>query len=202
MKVEWHNLLEAHMNKNTSCFLKASGSPATYETLIEQVKNDSVHLRNTVPFDSISSFINSSEFSLNCVQITFIASSISTDGVRIIFPLNAHSTKKETREEERFSFKNDEQIKVRILNPYDKKTLLEKPVIDLSSSGVSFKTSPNSKLFEEGQFFESITIATGENQDKAFSGTVKYNRKYLDLKGNLVSHVGIKLTSKVKDTSK
>ena len=120
-----------------------------------------------------------------------IATTISGDGQDIIFPLKKDSVIEETRQSERFSFTAEEKVICEILNPYDGSTKLSKSVMDMSATGLSLRTTFESKLFRPGTQLEDIKVLIGGEPYTQTSGTVVYTRKLLDLKNHLRLQVGI-----------
>lgn len=194
MNIELHNQLETCMNRKASCFLSVDTMQLYYETHIHQVAQDSILLKNTIPYTLIKEFSQGNKYYLSCFQTTFESTSISSNGVDIVFPVSIHSVSQNVREEERYAFTNDENVKLQIRNPWDKETILEKTIIDLSSSGVSFRTKPQRSIFSVGQEFSELRVIAEKMKDKIHSGVVKYNREYIDLKGKIVCQVGIELS--------
>ena len=81
---------------------------------------------------------------------------------------------------------------VEILNPYDGETRLSKAVMDMSATGMSLSTTFDSQLFKAETFLPSLRVMIDGELYTQTRGRVVYNRKLLDLSGQLRTQVGIK----------
>ena len=186
------SLLECSERKGTVYFA-SDQVDIVFQTLILKVENDQIALKNKVPPQYIRRVMNSKEFYVQFEMARFIANSIHTDGENIIFPLKDLIQVDETREAERFPFDQEESVICELLNPYDKKTVLSKSVMDMSSAGLSIRTNFPSKLFSPNTYFDSMRIKIDGELYKAASGRVVYSRKLLDLRGKLKVQVGFQI---------
>ena len=183
--------LSAH-NKEV-CFLSSKGVDLTFETQIVDVNEKHLVIMNTIPFEYIAEALQGDQFSLQCGKNKVYASSLENDGVNIIFPFDSTKSLNETREEERFSFRSHDDVVLKILNPFDNETELVKPILDMSSSGISIRTKLKSKLFEAGVKLEKMEVFRDGKVVKTSSGEVVYSRNYLDLSGVKYCQVGIRI---------
>lgn len=186
------SLIECSERKGTVYFA-SDKADIVFQTLILTVKNDQIALKNKVPPKYIRDVMSSKEFYVQFEMARFIANSVTTDGENIIFPLKDLMQVDETREAERFPFDQEESVICELLNPYDKKTVLTKSVMDMSSAGLSIRTNFPSKLFSPNTFFDSIRVTIDGELYKAASGRVVYSRKLLDMRGKLKVQVGFQI---------
>lgn len=164
-----------------------------FQTVILSVENDHIAIKNKVPPENIRALFESEEYYVQFEMARFTTNTIESDGECILFPIKDLTQVHETRETERFPFDQEESVICELLNPYDKKTILSKSVMDMSAAGLSLRTNFPSKLFTPNTFFDSIRVTIDGELYKAASGRVVYSRKLLDLKGQLRVQVGFQI---------
>ena len=184
-------LSDAH-HERQSVFISGDGLPITFQTFILDVRDDHVKLSNRIKPRFISAFVASRAFSLQAGMVRFQSDRISSDGEHIIFPLKADAVIEETRQAERFSFAADERVIAEILNPFDGETRLSKAVMDMSATGLSLRTTFESKLFQPETYLPQIRVLIGGEIYKQGPGRVVYRRKLMDLGGLMRNQVGVK----------
>ena len=135
--------------------------------------------------DSKNYFLQVSTHRFHCERI-------ESDGEHILFPIKHASLLKDIRQEQRFSFSSDQKVVCEILNPYDMQTILRKPVIDLSASGVSIRNYFESNLFKPGTHLPEIKVLIDNAQHISHSGEIIYTRNLMNLKREESIQVGIK----------
>ncbi len=164
----------------------------TFQTYVLAVAKDHVVLENRIKPRFINRVVNSKQYSLQARMVRFQSDGISSDGEHLIFPLKANSIIEETRQAERFSFTADERVVSEILNPFDGETRLSKSVMDMSATGLSLRTTFDSKLFKPETFLPSVRVLIDGEPYVQGAGRVVYNRKLIDLSGQMRMQVGIK----------
>lgn len=189
-------LSEAQEGKIPVLF-SGDGLAITFQTHLLNVDKERVMLENRVLPRFIRRVAGSKAYSLQARMVRFQADHIETDGEHIIFPLGENSLIEETRQAERFSFAAEERVIVEILNPYDGETRLSKAVMDMSATGLSLSTTFESELFRPETFLPSLRVMIDGELYTQARGRVVYNRKLLDLAGQLRTQVGIKFESQV-----
>ena len=186
------DMLLSHIRQRSSVFFSAEGLDITFETGMIEVEDSCLVLENRVKPEYINAVCSATQFLLQCRMIRFGSASIKTDGEHILFPLSQKSIIEETRTTERFPFTAEERVICEILNPFDGETKLSKSVMDMSATGLSIRTSYDSKLFQPGTLFKSMRVLIDGEPYSQNPGRVVYGRKLLDLKGKLRLQVGIK----------
>ncbi len=184
-------LVEAQQGKIPVLF-SGDGLGITFQTHILKVDTERVMLENRVLPRFIRAVVGSKNFSLQARMVRFQSDRLGTDGEHVIFPLGENSMIEETRQAERFSFAAEERVIVEILNPYDGETRLSKAVMDMSATGMSLSTTFDSQLFKAETFLPSLRVMIDGELYTQTRGRVVYNRKLLDLSGQLRTQVGIK----------
>ena len=184
-------LLDALRSKQ-SVFISGDALAITFQTTINSVKSDHLLLNNKIIPRYIGVFMNSHAFSLQVGMIRFQSDHLDSDGESIVFPLKDDSVIEETRQAERFYFTTDERVVVEILNPFDGETKVTKSVMDMSATGLSLRTSFESRLFQPDTFLPNLRILVDGELYKKAHGRVVYRRKLMDLNGQIRSQVGIK----------
>lgn len=185
-------ILTDSLAAKTSVFFSGDGLPITFQTFILAVESDHLVLENRVKPRYIRAVIGSQRYSLQARMVRFQSDRIVSDGEHIIFPLKEDAVIEETRQAERFSFAADERVISEILNPFDGETRLSKSVMDMSATGLSLRTTFDSKLFQPDTFLPSIRVLIDGEPYMQGPGRVVYSRKLLDLGGQLRTQVGIK----------
>jgi hypothetical protein len=183
--------LESLAKTKTRIVLSASKLDISFQTRILGVKKDSLRILNAVPLDLICSFMKSDEFTLITNQYRFNSKEISSDGVSMIFRINSLDEVAKTREAERLPFSKEDAVECELLNPYDKKTRIRFPVLDMSAGGVSLWVGRPSMLFHPDTIFEEVKIYIDRDVYNHAHGRVVYSRKTMDMMGSLGMQVGI-----------
>jgi len=182
-------------HERRSVFISGDSLQITFQTFILAVHADHVTLSNRIKPRFISAFVASRAFSLQAGMVRYQSDHISSDGEHMIFPLKADAVIEETRQAERISFAADERVIAEILNPFDGETRLSKAVMDMSSTGLSLRTSFESKLFQPETYLPQIRVLIGGEIFKQGPGRVVYRRNLMDLGGQMRSQVGVKFES-------
>ena len=182
-------------HERRSVFISGDGLQITFQTFILAVHTDHVTLSNRIKPRFISAFVASRAFSLQAGMVRYQSDRITSDGEHMIFPLKADAVIEETRQAERISFAADERVIAEILNPFDGETRLSKAVMDMSSMGLSLRTSFESKLFQPETYLPQIRVLIGGEIFKQGPGRVVYRRNLMDLDGQMRSQVGVKFES-------
>lgn len=185
-------MLEVCCRQKQSVFLSGNKLGVTFQTFIIAVTDDHVLIENRVKPRFIREFSQSTQFSLQAAMVRYQTDEIRSDGEHIIFPLKENSLIEETRQAERFSFTAEERVITEILNPFDNETRLSKSVMDMSATGLSLRTTFDSKLFSPNTLLPNIKVLIDGELYIQSPGRVVYSRKLLDLKGTLRTQVGIK----------
>jgi hypothetical protein len=176
-------------------FFAGDGLGITFQTFILRVDEHQMLVENRVKPRYVRRLMGSARFSLQARMVRFQASSIGSDGQHILFPLKEDSVIEETRQSERFAFTADERVICEILNPFDGETKLSKNVMDMSATGLSLRTTLESKLFDSGTELPSVRVLIDGEPYTLTAGKVVYNRKMIDLAGQLRLQVGIKFNA-------
>lgn len=185
-------ILSEVLAQKAPVLFSGDGLNVTFQTHVLAVAKDHVVLENRVKPRFIKQLTNSKTFGLQARMVRFVSGGISSDGEHVIFPLKENSIIEETRQAERFSFTADERVISEILNPFDGETRLSKSVMDMSATGLSLRTTFESRLFKQGTFLPSIRVLIDGEPYVQGPGRVVYNRKLIDLSGQMRLQVGIK----------
>ncbi len=185
-------LKESQANKR-SVFFSSNAVDVTFLSSILDVRSDHVLIKNAVHHDLIRQVRTAQSFFLQVEMTRFVADRIETDGNHIVFPLGSLKVIPETRVSSRYPFRSEERVICRLKNPYDDETFIEKPVMDMSATGLSIRTSHSSKLFRKGTFFDDLRILIDAQPYAACKGTVVYIRKLMDSSKKLDVQVGFQL---------
>jgi hypothetical protein len=176
-------ILKSALKDRSVVYISAQNLDVTFETKIVSVHDDHIVLLNKISPPYISRAVVSKKFGLQVQMLRFEADSITTDGENIIFPLKENSLIVDTRQAERFPFSKEERVICEILNPYDTQTILKKTIIDMSATGLSLRTSFESKLFSAGMIFDELRVLIDGKPYTKTKAKVVYQRKLMDFKG-------------------
>lgn len=187
-------LIEACREKRPVLLL-GDGLPITFQTYVLAVTEEKLLVENRIRPKFINKFASSKSFGLQVRMVRFQSDHIGSDGEHMVFPLKETTVIEETRQAERFAFSADERVVSEILNPFDGETRLTKSVMDMSATGLSLRTTFESKLFEADTYLPSIRVLIDGELYKQGPGRVVYRRKLMDLTGHLRTQVGIKFES-------
>ncbi|MFK7822528.1 MAG: hypothetical protein AB8G05_00100 [Oligoflexales bacterium] len=185
-------LVKKAIQKKDSVYFTTKNVPITFQTrIIAQTKNHFT-VFNAVSPEYIKAIMDSKNYFLQISTHRFHCEKIESDGEHILFPIKHASLLKDIRQEQRFSFSDDQKVFCEILNPYDMQTILRKPVIDLSASGVSIRNYFESELFKAKTHLPEIKILIDNAEHTSHSGEIIYIRKLMNLKREKSIQVGIK----------
>lgn len=186
------SMIKKAIQSKEQVFLSADNLPITFQTRLLKITQDFLVVYNAITPEYISKAITSRNFSLQIANLRFQAKKISSNGEHILFPTDKSTATTDARQEKRLSFSESENVHCKIINPYDKETILKKPVIDLSASGVSIRNIVESKLFSSGTHLQDIKIFVNNELRTQQRGEVVYSRKLLNIKKEFSIQVGIK----------
>lgn len=198
MKIDAHSheVLTQSFRQKTPVFFSGDALGISFQTFIHAVEDNCLRLENRVHPRYIRRLVESQRFTLQASMIRFGSDRIDSDGEHIVFPLKEDSAIEETRQSERFSFTADERVVSEILNPYDGETKISKSVMDMSATGLSLRTTFESRLFDPETLLPSIRVLIDGEPYTHAAGRVVYRRKIIDLSGQLRTQVGIKFEGK------
>jgi hypothetical protein len=187
--------LQAALRYKSGVLFIASGVDTVFETRIKDIKEDCLVLFNPVPFTQIHDTVQSKSFSLQAHMSRFESDKIESDGENILFFFQSLREIVETRNTERIPFAPHEAVICEITNPYDRKTIITKTLIEMSEQGCSLSTHFASKLFSPGQVLDSFKIVFKNNENLNRVAKVVYARTFLDLKKRKKVQVGLQFIS-------
>jgi hypothetical protein len=187
-------LIDAHVDQDP-VLLTGNALPITFQTFLLATSHDHIIIENRVKPEYLRTFLSSKEYTLQIQMARFRSFSLVPDGQHFIFPIDEESLAGETRQSERFAFSAEERVIVEILNPFDRETLVTKSVMDISSNGLSLRTSFDSALFKPGIVLPVIRIMIDGNIYKETVGEIVYNKHFVDISGQFRIQVGIKFLS-------
>lgn len=111
------------------------------------------------------------------------------------FDVQENSVLENTRQSERFMFTPDEKVIAEIVNPFENRTILKRPVMDMSATGLSLRINHPTKPFSPGVALANVRVTIDGKEWTKAQAEVVYNRKFLDLEGALRVQVGLKFLS-------
>jgi hypothetical protein len=188
--------LPRHVQTGKHAVISASNLEISFATQVLGVSGERLTLSNTVPFDMISSFVKSKDFTILIDLLRIHADRVESDGKNMVLRATVIESIGETRGDERFTFAREENVLCELLNPADGETTLVKQVLDMSASGFSLKTHASSRLFAPGKTFEGIRVTIGSKLYATRDAVAVYQRKFLDTDGKIYQQAGFKFLAK------
>lgn len=176
----------------TPVLISSSGLDIAFQTAIKEIDGNTVIVENMVKPEFITRFAKGEKFFLQCKMLRFQSTDVHPRGVFMAFEIQENSLIEETRQSERFMFTQDENVIAEVLNPFDGKTKLRRHLMDMSATGLSMRINRPTKPFAPGSILSNISVAIDGKHWTTFNGEVVYNRKFMDLKGQLKVQVGVK----------
>lgn len=189
---ETKSLIKRHIASRETVYISSDGAPVTFESRILQISGKNLTLINSVTPEHIFAVTQSKNYSLQIENLKFFSPEIGTDGKNILFTIQDSSQADNIRSEERIRYQEPETCYCEFLNPFDMLTILRKPIIDLSGSGVSVKNQSESRLFTPGIQIYNLKVVLDSKQAGLYKGKVIYQRLLMSLKGKTSVQVGIK----------
>jgi hypothetical protein len=184
-------LIDAHVEKEP-VLLTGDGLPITFQTYVLATASDHIVLENRIGPEYIKRFRSSQGFIVQAQMTRFKSKSLKIDGQNLIFPIDDESVIGETRQSERLAFALEERVVAELLNPFDGETRVTKSVMDISANGLSLRTSFDSALFKPGVELPVLRIMIDGTLYRETKGTIVYNKRFVDLSGQLRIQVGVK----------
>jgi hypothetical protein len=182
----------------TPVLIGSSGLDISFQTTIKELDGRTVVVENMVKPEYISRFAQGTKFFLQCKMLRFQSTSVHPRGSFMAFEIQENSLIEETRQSERFMFTPDEKVMAEILNPFDKKTILKRQLMDMSATGLSLRINQVTKPFTPGSHLPDIKVTIDGKQWSSLAGEVVYNRKFMDLNGQVRVQVGVKFLNPPK----
>lgn len=177
-------------------YFSGSSNETVFQTLVVELLQDCVIIKNTIPYDLLSQVLTSDMFYLHCDLNQYAANVIESDGENIVFRYEKIVNSSETRESDRiYSYKKDNFVE--FVNPYDRTTVLKKKILEYSVTGCSVKSHSESQLFTAGTRFDRMSFSINGRVYNN-SGNVVYTKKILGLDGKTYRQVGIKFDDRIR----
>lgn len=176
----------------TPVLISSAGLDIAFQTIIKEIDGNTIVLENMVKPEFITRFASGEKFFLQCKMLRFQSSAVHPRGIFMAFEIQENSLTEETRQSERFMFTPDENVVAEVVNPFDKKTVLRRQLMDMSATGLSLRINRATKPFIPGSILSDIKVAIDGKHWTTMTGEVVYNRKFMDLKGHLKVQVGVK----------
>lgn len=186
------DLIRESVQRKTLVYFSANGVKTVFQTQVHSIRSRSVVLFNSIPPEYISRVMDSSEFYLKIQSIRFVCDQLGTDGVHLLYPLDNMRVIDDNRNAKRFNFATKDSAFLEVVNPLDQETLLRKSILDMSTTGLSFRTPIESALYTPGQRFEKMRIFTDGKLLSEASGQVVYQQSFLTKDGKSYCQVGFK----------
>ena len=186
------DLIRESVQRKTLVYFSANGIKTVFQTQVHSIRSRFVVLFNSIPPESISRVMESSEFFLKIQSIRFVCDQLTTDGVHLLYPLDNMRVIDDNRNAKRINFGTKDAAFIEVLNPLDQETLLRKSLLDMSSTGLSFRTPIESELYTPGRRFEKMRIFMEGKLHSEASGQVVYQQSFLTKDGKSYCQVGFK----------
>ena len=161
-------------------------SPSVYfsfSTFILSQKNTTLVLKNTVPLDCICSVANKKEFMVQLPEYSLFCQQTLGNGVDFIFnvrKVRSNSEQYAKRSFRRASLPSSKKGTLKIINPFDKITQLNKTLLTISQGGLSFQTNYPSLMFTRGQIISNCKIYFDNKFFAQADIKISYQKKYFD----------------------
>lgn len=188
-------LIRESVQRKTLVYLAASGVKTVFQTQVHSIRSRFVVLHNSIPPEYISRVLEAKEFGLKIGSIRFACDSLDTDGVHLLYPIENMRLVEDNRNAKRFNFGARDSAYLEVVNPLDQETLLRKNLLDMSSTGLSFRTPIESELYAAGTRFEKMRIFMEGKLHSEASGQVVYQQSFLTKDGKSYCQVGFKFDS-------
>lgn len=185
--------IEDLISNKSQVILSTDDTQYSFLTHIKSIQGSKLVLHNSIPPEIIKSALGANSTYLTCPQKTFKGGKIDGDGKYLYFNISEITDHSDTREEERLSFDKNEHVYLQFRNPYDNETINSKRIFDLSSSGLSFETFFDSKLYSPGQKLINLKVLSGVKTIKECSATIIYKKKLFDSDFRQRYQIGLKL---------
>jgi hypothetical protein len=181
------------IKKKKPVFLSCDRLTIAFQSLCVNYIDHNLVIKNVIPIDLISEFLESTKFYLQISMHRFYTEHLLSDGKDILFPIEHFSDAAMVRHSMRNYVLENENVIFEFLNPYDLLTVVRKKVLDLSDTGLSLALNFDSELFQKDQIFENIKIYQREKKimEKGKCQVV-YKRPLMNEKGELIYQAGIK----------
>lgn len=196
MSTDVESVLKECRKSKTPVFISSSGLDVSFQTMIQELRDNIIVLENKVRPEFIAKFAAGNNFFLQCKMLRLQSTKVLPHGTFMAFEVQDNSVLEDTRQSERFMFTPDEKVVAEIMNPFDGRTILKRAVMDMSATGLSLRVNNPTRPFSPGVSLPNVRITIDGKTWTTAQAEVVYNRKFLDLEGSLRVQVGLKfLTS-------
>jgi hypothetical protein len=186
-----HPSISECLARKGSVLLSSDSLNAIFQSHILEVNQDQILVANTIPPDYIGQFITGNHFYLQAGLTRFISGEIDSDGKNIVFRMSKFKEINDLRNQMRIPFEAHEEVMFEIVNPYDNETIIKKPIIEMSSSGLSIRTTTNSKLFEPDTVFPVMRVLISGKTYLQGEAKVVYKRAFFSHTGKQCYQIGM-----------
>ncbi len=185
-------LIRESVMRKTLVYFSASNVKTVFQTQVHSIRSRSVVLVNSIPPEFIARVMDSDQFFLKIQSIRFVCDEIATDGVHLLYPIDDMRLIDDNRSAKRFHFGGKETAYLEMVNPIDGETTLKKTLLDMSSTGLSFRTPIESELYSPGRRFDKMRIYMDGKLHSEASGQIVYQQSFLTQDGKSYCQVGFK----------
>ena len=191
-------LLRKFKLRKTPVYFSVFKLEYSFQSRILDLNGDKIVLQNPVPPSLISKVVHQSSYSLQIGTLCLQADSISSDGENIIFPIQQNKVLPEIRHEERFNFVSKAKASCKLLNPFDKRTMITKKIIGLPTSGISIRNDTDSEFFSPGLIIDRIEIYIAGKHLETREGKIIYKQKIINSEFEVFNQIGIKFSQSLE----
>ena len=183
------------IGSKANAWIHANKVEGVFPTEVIGVKGPYLVLKNKIPPEYILDVMDSEAFVLNTNLGVMHAKSLVSGGRNILFRYHDPDLVSNLRKHRRYSFAANENVYLKIRNPYDQKTILKKGIMDLSKSGLSYRSPIWSHIQHVGLVVEGCVYIDGNPFKKVEAQNV-YVRKVIEWGYDEWYQVGIKFLEK------
>ncbi len=195
IKAEVLKALRAAVDNQETVVFSPKDKPISMFSHIENVTEEYVSIRNSIPPLMAPYVVGASSFQILCGSYWVRADRFFPHGRELRIPLTEFGTIEMARTNERHFFSEKDDARVRISHPFDTGAFLSRRVFDFSDGGMSFRSRLNTLFMQPGRHLPSLEIFVGGELKFKRSGQVVYVKQVIDAVGNDYFQVGIRFES-------
>jgi hypothetical protein len=188
-------LIRESVQRKTLVYFSANKVKVVFQTQVHSIRSRSVVIHNSIPPEYIARVMDSEQFYLKIQSIRFVCDQVTTDGIHLLYPLDNMRLIEDNRNAKRYNFGTKDAAFIEVMNPLDQETVLRKSLLDMSSTGLSFRTPIESMLYSAGRRFEKMRIYMDGKLHSEVAGQVVYQQSFLTKDGKSYCQVGFKFDS-------
>lgn len=188
-------VLRSAMENDEPVVLSPAGLLISFFCSLKEVSDDFLVIDNPIKPEYLPYVLAAKSFGLHCRAYRLESEKLIPFGTAIRFPIPHAAQRGAARQLDRTSYFKQDDAFVRIEHPFDKGTVLTRPLYDLSTDGMSFRARMPTPFLQPGRELPLCRVFLQGKFHSERSGRIVYVKQIIDLQGHSYFQVGVKFLS-------